>query len=330
MPAREMVLDQRGRATSRMSNPIIRPLAFEDLDDALRLSTVVGWNQRLDDWRMLLRLAPAGAFAALLDTRDVSDGSDISDISDISIVGTAIGIDYGAFAWIAMMIVDPVYRGRGVGRSLLEAAIDAVPANLPIRLDATPLGRPLYQRYGFEDEAALSRHVIDHARLAEARVARRRPASFAVQRLTDADLAIVVEQDREAFGGRRGAVLGWALHGAAQYAYAVRSDNTDRGPIHYCLGRQGRLFDQIGPVVAGDDDIAHGLVSAALAATGNRGVAIDAFDSRSAFAAALRGDGFLVERPLVRMCRPTDSGACRSASGQGNIREFAILGPEFA
>ena len=41
-----------------MSDPIIRPLTFEHLDDALRLSTVVGWNQRLDDWRMLLRLAP--------------------------------------------------------------------------------------------------------------------------------------------------------------------------------------------------------------------------------------------------------------------------------
>jgi len=129
-----------------MSDPIIRPLAFENLDEALRLSTVVGWNQRLDDWHMLLRLAPAGAFAALLDTR---------------IVGTAIGIDYGGFAWIAMMLVDPACRGRGVGRCLLEAAIDAVPSNVPIRLDATPLGRPLYRRYGFEDEAALSRHVID-------------------------------------------------------------------------------------------------------------------------------------------------------------------------
>ena len=310
--------------SGRMTDPIIRPLAIEELDDALRLSTAVGWNQRLDDWRMLLRLAPAGAVAAFVDTRDVSD------VSDVSLVGTAIGIDYGDFAWIAMMLVDPAYRGRGVGRRLLEAAMDAVPSNLPIRLDATPLGRPLYQRYGFADEAALSRHVIDHARLADARAARRRRAPIAVQPLTDADLAIVVEQDRETFGGTRGAVLGWVFHGAAQYAYVVRSDNTDRGPIHYCLGRQGRLFDQIGPVVAGDDDIAHALVSAALAAAGDRGVAVDAFDSRSAFAAALGGDGFVVQRPLVRMCRPTDSAACGIASVQGNMREFAILGPEFA
>src|SRR5438309_10731223 len=98
---------------------------------------------------MLLQLAPAGAFAALSDAR---------------IVGTAIGIDYGGFAWIAMMLVDPAYRGRGVGRRLLEAAMDAVPSNLPIRLDATPLGRPLYQRLGFEDEAMLSRYVVEGSR----------------------------------------------------------------------------------------------------------------------------------------------------------------------
>jgi GNAT superfamily N-acetyltransferase len=301
-----------------MTDPIIRPLTFEGLDDAFRLSTVAGWNQRIDDWRMLLRLAPAGAFAALSDARAAS------------IVGTAIGIDYGGFAWIAMMLVDPAYRGRGVGRRLLEAAMDAVPSHLPIRLDATPLGRPLYRRYGFEEEAALSRHVIDQGRLAEPRAARTRPARYAVQPLTGTDMPIVIEQDRATFGGTRGAVLEWAFRSAPQYAYTVRSDSTERGPIHYCLGRRGRLFDQIGPVVAGDDEIAHALVSAALGAAGDRRVAVDVFDSRRAFAAAVQADGFVVERPLVRMCRPTDSTAGAPAVGHRHICEFAILGPEFA
>jgi len=301
-------------AFGRMTDPVIRPLTFEDLDHAFRLSTVAGWNQRLDDWRMLLKLAPGGAFAAL------------PDAGAASIVGTAIGIDYGGFAWIAMMLVDPAYRGRGVGRRLLEAAIDAVPSHLPIRLDATPLGRQLYQRYRFEDESALSRHVIDPANLVGRRAARTRPAPCAVQPLTDADLAVVVEQDRDTFGGMRGAVLDWAFRGAPQYAYVVRSDSG--GAIHYCLGRRGRVFDQIGPVVASEDGIAHALVSAALAAAAGRSVAVDVFDSRGAFTGALQREGFVVERPLVRMCRRADSGACATAVGQSC--EFAILGPEFA
>lgn len=39
-----------------MSDPVIRLLVPEDLDSALALSSTAGWNQRLDDWRMLLAL----------------------------------------------------------------------------------------------------------------------------------------------------------------------------------------------------------------------------------------------------------------------------------
>ncbi|MBI3264396.1 MAG: GNAT family N-acetyltransferase [Acidobacteria bacterium] len=285
-------------------------MEVEDLDHALRLSTIAGWNQQLDDWRMLLRLAPAGAFAAVADAR---------------IVGTAIGIDYGGFAWIAMMLVDPAYRGRGVARRLLDAAMGAVPPSRPIRLDATSLGRPLYEKCGFEDEATLSRLIANRSS-AGTSVSEIRGGSSDVRPLTPSDLETVIERDRDVFGGTRGAVLEWAFHSAAEYAYVVRRD----GVIHYCLGRHGRLFDQIGPVVASRDDIAQALVDAALAAAGDRPVVVDAFDSRRAFAAWLGNRGFVVQRRLVRMCRPAESGSCAIGAGEGPLAEFAILGPEFA
>ena len=40
-----------------------------------------------------------------------------------------------------MMLVEPAWRGRGLGARLLEEAVGAVPPGIPIRLDATPLGR---------------------------------------------------------------------------------------------------------------------------------------------------------------------------------------------
>jgi GNAT superfamily N-acetyltransferase len=294
-----------------MPDPVIRLLAPEDLDSAFMLSSTAGWNQRLVDWRMLQALSPAGSFVALTEGR---------------VVGTAIAVDYGGFAWIAMMLVDPAHRGRGLGRLLLEAAMGSVPSDRPIGLDATPMGHSLYQACGFEDEVTLTRHVADgstHLRTS-------RPHGFAihtVRPLTAADLPAVAARDAQVFGGNRRAVLEWAIDGAPHYARLVESDG---GSIHYCLGREGRLFDQIGPVVAGDDAIAQALVSGALAAAGDRAVCLDVFDARDRFAAWLRTCGFRVQRPLYRMRRPGGSAVSSIAERtRAPLVEFAIFGPEF-
>ena len=306
-----------------MIEPVIRLLADDDLAAALALSSTAGWNQRLDDWRMLLRLAPAGSFAALVDGR---------------VVGTAIGIDYGGFAWIAMMLVDPAQRGRGIGRRLLEAAMSAVPSDCPIRLDATPLGRPLYQRHGFEDEATLTRYLLPASdsrpsgapQIDRSVAPEREPGrSFSrVRRITAADLRAAARLDIEVFGGHRGPVLEWALDRAPLFGQIVESEG---GLAHYSLGRRGRLFDQIGPVVAGDDVTAQALVSAALAGAVGRAVVVDAYDSRRNFTTWLCARGFQVQRPLFRMCRPSSAVTSAPAvSRRPAVVEFAILGPEFA
>jgi GNAT superfamily N-acetyltransferase len=301
-------------------DPVIRLLAPEDLGSAFSLSSTAGWNQRLDDWRMLLALAPAGSFAAVTEGR---------------IAGTAIGIDYGGFAWIAMMLVDPAYRGRGLGRRLLEAAMGAVPADRPIRLDATPMGRSLYRAYGFEDEAALTRHIADRV-VPSGRQSHSTP-------LSATDLPAIAEQDARIFGGDRRALLDWAHDRGPQYARLVR---TKAGRASYCLGRQGRLFDQIGPVIADDDDAARALVTAALREAEGHAVVIDVFDSRDAFAAWLCACGFRGERRLFRMRRPPPDRARDARRGRrfppgdtgtgvqigenrSALAEFAILGPEF-
>jgi GNAT superfamily N-acetyltransferase len=293
----------RVSTVSTRSQAVIRLLTIHDLEEALALSNAAGWNQLRDDWRMLLTVAPCGSFAALHDDR---------------LVGTAIGIDYGAFAWIAMMLVDPGFRSQGIGRRLLEATIDAVPPHVPVRLDATPLGRPLYQKYGFKDEATLARYVRDPAG-STGNVA----SSSRVRRMTEPDVPLVSECDRQAFGGERTAVLEWAFRNTPQYAHVVP---TDSGLMNYGLGRRGRVFDQIGPVIADEDERAQALVSAALEAAGDRPVAIDAFGAHHEFTAWLGARGFTSQRPLFRMHLPRRS---RQPARSASIVEFAILGPEF-
>jgi GNAT superfamily N-acetyltransferase len=286
----------------------IRPLRETELSSALALSTAAGWNQRRDDWQMLLQLAPAGSFCASLDGR---------------IVGTAIGIDYGGFGWIAMMLVDQASRGRGIGRQLLEAALQAIPDDRPVRLDATPMGRPLYQRYNFHDEAQLTRHV--------ARAVGDIPTdekSPTVRPMTEADLTLVSARDREVFGGNRDAVLQWSLRLGAKYAWILVDGD---GLAHYCLGRQGCLFDQIGPVVSRDLSIARALVSSAVTGANGRPIGIDAFDANPSFTRWLALRGFEAQRPLYRMLRAPRSGAVPARNSPvARTEELAILGPEFA
>jgi len=288
----------------------IRPLTLTDLDGALTLSTAIGWNQRAEDWRMLLQIAPAASFAAVANGR---------------VVGTAIGIDYGRFGWIAMMLVDPAYRGRGLGARLLERAMKALPPTLPVRLDATPLGRPLYQRFGFEDDMVLSRHVADAPAGEELAVPQATGAC--IRPLTAAELPSVTEQDAHVFGGHRRRVIEWMRDSAPNYAWVAQDSS---GRPQYCLGRAGLMFDQIGPVVAGDAEVAKALVGAALRHARTKPVVIDAFDACETFAAWLRSAGFRVQRPLYRMCRPNVAAAGADRYVPSDLIEFAILGPEFA
>ena len=278
----------------------IHRLTADHLDGALALSTLMGWNQRLEDWRRLIELAPSGSFVALDADR---------------VVATAIGIDYRHCGWIAMMLVLPEYRKRGLGARLLEAAMAAIPAELPIRLDATPLGRPLYERHDFALDTSLTRHVRPAGVVAPA-------IAGDVAPLLPAELPEVARNDAALFGGVRSHLLERIRAAGPEYAW-----RTGAAPTEYCLGRTGRLFDQIGPIAAVSSTTAIALAAAALPAAKGRAVVVDAYDEHDDFTAWLRASGFEGQRPLYRMRRP---GSVRSAPRVHEpLTEFAILGPEF-
>jgi GNAT superfamily N-acetyltransferase len=278
----------------------IRILTADHLDGALALSTLMGWNQRLEDWRTLIELAPEGSFVAYDDGR---------------VVATAIGLDYVHCGWIAMMLVAPEYRGRGLGARLLEAAMAAIPPQLPIRLDATPLGRPLYERHGFVLDTSLTRHVRPAGTNAPT-------TADGVVRLPSTDLQEVAGIDAAIFGGVRSRLLE-RIHTAGP-GYAWRAAGA---PIQYCLGRSGRLFNQIGPIAASTPATAIALASAALPNARGQAVVVDAYDDHEEFTAWLGSSGFEAQRPLYRMRRA--GSVAVTPAVRAPLTEFAILGPEF-
>ncbi|HMC73739.1 MAG TPA: GNAT family N-acetyltransferase, partial [Terriglobales bacterium] len=114
----------------------IRNMTALDLPAALRLKEIAGWNQTADDWKRFMKASPEGCFVAELD-------------GEVRGTVTTICFEH-RFAWVGMVLVDPEYRGEGMGTRLLEMAINYLDSvRIPcIKLDATPQGKPLYEKLG--------------------------------------------------------------------------------------------------------------------------------------------------------------------------------------
>ena len=127
----------------------LRLMTEADIPAGMRLKELAGWNQTASDWERFLCASPAGCFVAESGGR---------------VCGTATTIIYeGRFAWIGMVLVDPEYRGRGIGTRLLGQAIEHLDAvGVPtLKLDATPQGRPIYAKLGFVSEYEVERWALD-------------------------------------------------------------------------------------------------------------------------------------------------------------------------
>jgi GNAT superfamily N-acetyltransferase len=116
-----------------------------DLPFGLRLSEAAGWNQIAADWQRFLDLQPDGCFVAEYDG---------------VAVGTTTTCIFGSVAWIAMVLVAEAARGRGVGTALLEHALRFLDQRgiATVRLDARPMGQPIYERLGFVEQYRIAHY----------------------------------------------------------------------------------------------------------------------------------------------------------------------------
>ena len=60
----------------------------------------------------------------------------------------------GMIAYITNMYTHPDYRRQGIGRKMLHLAVMEAAARkaIVVRLEASKLGRPIYEKYGFAEE----------------------------------------------------------------------------------------------------------------------------------------------------------------------------------
>lgn len=278
---------------------IVRLQERWDLEDGLRMARAAGWNQRLEDWRMILALSPGGTFSAC---------------HNGALVGTLATVNYAdKVSWIAMVLVDPAMRRRGIATQLMNAGLAKLASCETVKLDATPAGRNVYEKLGFVDEYEINRLAIGSVPPLPAPGARVRP-------MTEADLPAVVALDAQVFGVERAGLLGRIRAMAPEYAWVAEGM---AGLDGFVMGRRGALWEYMGPLTAKDMIAARELAEAYLGALRGRGVIVDVPDRQPAWREWLEGLGFREQRMFTRMFKGPNRFAGRMESA------FAIAGPEF-
>lgn len=232
----------------------IRPMTAADLPLGMRLKQQAGWNQTLADWQRIVELEPDGCFVAEYDGFPV---------------GTATTCLFDSVAWIAMVLVDEPFRGRGIGSRLMEHCLDYLDRRqvATVRLDATPLGRRVYEKLGFHAQYDLTRWEgllpPDPISL---------PDGLTRQQLPPEQLDDFIALDRHVTGTSRRRLLDrlWA-EDRSRFWFA----SCGREVLGYWASRPGAKATQIGPVLARTADSAGGLFRAALSAFAGQYVFVD-------------------------------------------------------
>jgi GNAT superfamily N-acetyltransferase len=219
----------------------LRHASPRDIPEIAARRTDVGWHAYAWALRAAMR-APHARFYLLTD----ADGR-------IAAMGSAIA--YGPIGVVGNMVVRPDRQRRGLGSAILEAVIafliDERRCTL-LELSATPAGRPLYARYGFEPTGL---HV--QASLAPA-TAPAPVADLSTIEATNDDLDELAAWDARRFGGDRTPILEDAI---ADPERPVRLARRSESLVGYITVRPDA--SRIGPWLADDFGAATTLLACA-------------------------------------------------------------------
>ena len=264
---------------------IVRHMLESDLDFAAACTANEGWtSQTRIEFEGFLAHDPEGCFVVQAGDRRI---------------GICVATYYGTAGFLGEFIIVPKWRGRGIGRHLLEQAIAYLHGRgvQSIFLDGEPRAVPLYERLGF-------RKMARSLRFAGTMTGAAHPA---VRLMTAADFPAMLKLDGEAFGADRNFFLQRRLSQNPELAHVLEQHDQVVG---FILGRRGPGWVAAGPwVVAPDvENPGHLLETLALEAEGVT-ISVGVLETNAAATRILTSRG-LVERPTWtwRMVLGTDGG----------------------
>ncbi|HEX5753957.1 MAG TPA: GNAT family N-acetyltransferase [Archangium sp.] len=218
----------------------IRRLTLEDLPACLALAVKRDWAPDELKWRMMLELGTGFGV----------------DSPEGGLAGTVLVTPHGReAASIGMMVVSPSHGRQGLGRRLMEHALEHI-GPLPTLLYATEQGRPLYEKLGFVQVDEIVKHLGRLTRQPEEVAV----ADTRVRAMTGEDLDAVASLDAEAFGAPRRELL-QALH---RMAYRALVAERDGRVVGYGLAWPNFESAMVGPLIAREEPIARSLAAGLL------------------------------------------------------------------
>lgn len=271
-----------------MANQVsLRTMTQADIPLGMRLKSQAGWNQTLADWQRFLALSPSGCFVA------TADGVE---------VGTAATFTFGSVGWIAMILVDPAARGKGVGSAMMNHCLAYLQSQnvSSVRLDATALGKPVYDKLGFVDQFKLVRY--------QGTLPTNEPfdvsSACVVASITSQHHAAIQSLDESSMKTDRGGLLDLlvkqATDEAADHALVAMEGQKVTG---FCLARRGANAAFIGPCVAVTPAAGEALLQAMTQTFAGQNVLIDIPVDHPQATAWAKANGLKKQRELTRMCK---------------------------
>ena len=272
-----------------------------DVENAMELVLAEGWNQTTQDWYFMIENSENRCYAVDVDGK---------------LVATGVTVIYsGKLAWIGMVLVNQHFRRRGIGNKLFEQLVREVRCMNTIKLDATPTGKKVYEKFGFREEFQILRMI-------------RKPGQFETKvnikadfkEIHKNDLTLISKCDENTFGVNRKDLIQYLLNDKV-----VKGWHCARGNhvSDFVLGRNGNKFVHIGPVVATSSGNAAALISKTINELKDEMIVLDVLEDKKELIAWLRSAGFEKRRLFTRMY----SGEKLPVENPDD--QYLICGPEF-
>jgi GNAT superfamily N-acetyltransferase len=258
--------------TSPRTTATIRPMQPADLEFATACTLAEGWHSETRfEFEGYYQHAPGGCLLA-----EVGDQR----------VGICIATSYGWAGFIGELIVLKEWRGQGIGRALLQAAIAYLHRQgaHSIYLDGVASAVPFYERMGFRKICRSLRFggIIQGQ------------AHLGARRMCPADLDAVARLDQQVFGADRRFFLARRLAQLPEHAIVLPDGESVAG---FLLCRPVANGFSVGPWIAREDvPRPLDLLEALATPFGSLDIGLGVLESNAAAVQTIRGLG-LDERP---------------------------------